>query len=195
MCAAPGTKTTHIAELQLDSGTIDACDVHAHKLALIQEASKRLGLNSIRVIHQDARLLVNEAGYAERYDAVLLDAPCSGFGVLRHRPDIRWKRTPEDVRALSQLQYELLLSAAKLVRPGGLIVYSTCTIMPEENELVVQRVLESGQAELMWDDIRPDLPESVRSMVRGPHEGLLLTPDVFGTDGFYMARLKKRMRG
>jgi 16S rRNA (cytosine967-C5)-methyltransferase len=195
MCAAPGTKTTHIAELQQDGGTIDACDVHAHKLALIQEAANRLGVNSIRVIHKDARLLVNEPGYAGRYDAVLLDAPCSGFGVLRHRPDIRWKRTPEDVKALSDLQYELLLAATKLVRPGGVIVYSTCTIMPEENELVVKRVLESMQKDLTWDDIRPQLPAAVREMVRDPQEGLLLTPEVFGTDGFYMARLKKKMRG
>ncbi|WP_067931507.1 16S rRNA (cytosine(967)-C(5))-methyltransferase RsmB [Alicyclobacillus kakegawensis] len=189
LCAAPGAKTTHIAELLQDRGQVDACDLHAHKRQLIEQAAARLGLTSIRTLTVDGRLLPGVPGHADRYDAVLVDAPCSGLGVLRHRPDIRWRRSPGDVAELVRLQRQLLEAAAKLVRPGGFIVYSTCTVLAEENTDVVQSVVDDVRLRLRWDDVAPDLPSLLRS--RSVDKGLLLTPDEFGTDGFYMARLHR----
>lgn len=190
MCAAPGTKTTHIAELQEDKGRITAVDIHQHKLDLLEGASQRLGLHSIHTVAADARALPQGVS-GPAYDAILLDAPCSGLGVLRHRPDIRWKRTPDDVLSLHNLQMELLTNAAQLVRPGGIIVYSTCTLLPEENEQVVAAIVANEKSGLVWDDIRADLPEALREYVPDGSSGLFITPDMYGTDGFYMARLKK----
>lgn len=190
MCAAPGTKTTHVAELQGDGGSIDACDIHMHKLEHLHAATQRLGLNSIHPMLADARSLPLRAELAGHYDAVLLDAPCSGLGVLRHRPDIRWRRTPDDVISLRTLQLELLRAALELVRPGGLIVYATCTLLTEENEDVVDTVLGQTGVKAIRDDIRSDLPDSLQPLVSAAGD-LLLAPDEFGTDGFYMARLRK----
>lgn len=191
MCAAPGTKTTQIAELQGDAGEITAVDLYPHKLELLQKAVKRLKLTSIETRSQDARDLAKEQSLYGKYDAILLDAPCTGLGVLRHRPDIRWKRQPKDIVSLQQLQKELLTTAANLVRPGGVIVYSTCTLTKEENEEVVEEVLKNESLGLVWDDLRPQLPVELRSQVANHHGGLLITPEMFNTDGFYMARLKK----
>lgn len=191
MCAAPGTKTTHIAELQGDGGKITATDLHRHKLDLLERAAKRLKLRSIRTLAGDARDLAQTTAGDEVYDAILLDAPCTGLGVLRHRPDIRWKRQPQDLESLQQLQQELLAQAARLLRPGGVLVYSTCTLTQEENEAVVQLAVDDASLGLHWDDIRGDLPEPLRKLVPDNHSGLLITPDLFDTDGFYMARLRK----
>lgn len=187
LCAAPGTKTTHIAELQGDRGYIAAIDVHEHKIPLIDAAARRLGLTSIHAEAADARTLLQQADQAERYDAALVDAPCSGFGVLRRRPEIRWQRTAADVDKLAVLQRQLLLAAAGLVRPGGVLVYSTCTLFTEENEDVVADIAD--RCGLVPDDLGPELPTALHGQAR--LEGLCLTPDQFGTDGFYMARLHK----
>ncbi|MCL6593534.1 MAG: 16S rRNA (cytosine(967)-C(5))-methyltransferase RsmB, partial [Alicyclobacillus sp.] len=117
MCAGLGTKATHLAELQADRGQVWACDVYAHKLRSLQAAARRLGLSSLKPLLADARSLPQRPGWSGRFDAVLLDAPCSGLGVLRRRPDIRWRRTPADLTALQALQAELLRAAAALVRP------------------------------------------------------------------------------
>ncbi|MDQ0190839.1 16S rRNA (cytosine(967)-C(5))-methyltransferase RsmB [Alicyclobacillus cycloheptanicus] len=192
MCAAPGGKTAHIAELQGDAGDILACDVHAHKVRLIEETASRLGLASIKAVCCDARTLTAEAELQGAFDAILLDAPCSGFGVLRHRPEIRWQRTEADVLQLTKLQQGLLAAAAELVRPGGRIVYSTCTMLPEENEGVVRAVIETGTNALAWDDITGELPPLLVESAREQPGQLLLMPDLYGTDGFYMARLRKK---
>lgn len=191
MCAAPGTKTTHLAEMQHDKGQVTAVDLHPHKLELLHHAALRLHLESIQTRAGDARELDLDPSQYERYDAVLLDAPCTGLGVLRHRPDIRWKRKPEDIRSLRTLQVELLRTAAKLVKPGGVIVYSTCTLTREENESVVQEVVADASSGLQWDDLRAQLPEPMQVLVSERQGGLLITPEMFGTDGFYMARLRK----
>ncbi|WP_035452886.1 16S rRNA (cytosine(967)-C(5))-methyltransferase RsmB [Alicyclobacillus herbarius] len=190
LCAAPGTKTTHIAEIMDDAGRIDACDLHPHKRQLIEQAAQRLGLKSIQTLTVDGRLLPHFEEHRGQYDAVLVDAPCSGLGVLRHRPDIRWRRTPKDIPDLSRVQRQLLTAAAQLVRPGGYIVYSTCTLLAAENEQVVQAVLADASLDLELEDVRADLPASIRPV--DTRRGFLLTPDTFGTDGFYMVRLRRR---
>ncbi|WAH35496.1 16S rRNA (cytosine(967)-C(5))-methyltransferase RsmB [Alicyclobacillus dauci] len=186
MCAAPGGKTTHIAELQEDRGYIDAYDVYLQKVKTIQAAARRLGLQSITSRLGDGRDL-KIAGKV--YDAILVDAPCSGLGVMRRRPDIRHRRTASDITALSKLQVELLGAACRVVRSGGIVVYATCTLLPEENEQVVQTVLNEFAGTMTLEDISADVPALLRDDIQ---DGLVLTPERFGTDGFYMARLRKK---
>ncbi|MBX5435912.1 MAG: 16S rRNA (cytosine(967)-C(5))-methyltransferase RsmB [Alicyclobacillaceae bacterium] len=189
MCAAPGGKAAHLAELQGDTGVIDACDVHPHKLELMIKAFRRLGLHSIRAKVADARRLVDDPANLGRYHAVLLDAPCSGFGVLRRRPDIRWRRHPGEIEQLGQLQAQLLAAAVHLVRPGGIVVYSTCTLWPEENDERIRELLDACAGLVRVDDIRAQLPDALRDDAGAG--GLWLTPERFGTDGFFMVRLRK----
>ncbi|MBX6352228.1 MAG: 16S rRNA (cytosine(967)-C(5))-methyltransferase RsmB [Thermoflavifilum sp.] len=191
MCAAPGGKTTHLAEFMEDQGSIDAIDIHPHKLGLLRQAAIRLGLRSIRTMLADGRDVARKGLLPGGYDAVLVDAPCSGLGVLRHRPDIRWRRSEADIASLAELQRDLLRAAATLVRPGGVLVYATCTLLAEENDDVVRWALDSPALGLALGDARPHLPAAVSEMLVD-HAMLTLTPDAWGTDGFFMARLIKR---
>lgn len=187
LCAAPGGKTTHIAELQSDAGQIDAFDVYLQKVRVIQEACTRLGLQSITARLGDGR----DAGKrADRYDAVLVDAPCSGLGVMRRRPDVRHRRKQTDIATLNRLQTELLASACQATRSGGVIVYATCTLLPEENDHVVDRVIQESGGTVVLEDISDSLPAPVQSAVVDGR--LTLTPDLYNTDGFYMARLRRK---
>lgn len=185
MCAAPGGKTTHIAELMADEGIVDAFDVYLQKVRMLQDISRRLDLTCIHPRLGDGRDLdVN----GEHYDAVLVDAPCSGLGVMRRRPDIRHRRKPEDIKALSVLQQGLLERACLVTKPGGIIVYATCTLLPQENEAVVDAVLSKFRGMLELDDISDDLPNGIRQTGLG----VTLTPEQHNTDGFYMVRLMKK---
>lgn len=191
MCAAPGTKSMQIAEMQGDLGQIDAYDVHVQKVKTIRAAAHRLGITSVTSRLGDARFLADDDTLCGRYDAILLDAPCSGFGVLSHRPDIRWHRMPSDLSKLQDLQRSLLKTAFQLVRKGGYIVYSTCTLLAPENQDLVRSVVDEYSEQLVWDDVRSDLPECVRDYTGPDGRDLTLTPELFGTDGFYMARLRR----
>ncbi|MBM4246268.1 MAG: hypothetical protein FJ148_21125, partial [Deltaproteobacteria bacterium] len=127
---------------------------------------------------------------ATTFDAVLVDAPCSGLGTLRAHPEIRWRRTPEDLEHLAARQEAILARAADLVRPGGRLVYATCTVARAENERVVERFLAS-RADFRLGDARPHLPEPARTLAGD--DGMLRTsPDVGGLDGFFAARLERR---
>jgi len=190
LCAAPGSKTSHIAELMQDTGHVDAVDIHEHKLKLLRQGMQRLGITCVQGRCLDGRLLLEDPLMNQVYDAILVDAPCSGFGVLRHRPDIRYRRKSEDVESLAKLQRDLLRNAVYALKPGGVIVYATCTLLRAENEQVILDILDEHQ-QLVWDDIRGDLPVYLQTFVRPEQPGLLLTPELFGTDGFYMARLRK----
>ena len=130
LCAAPGGKTTHLAALSNDQAAVTALDDHEHKVELIRQNCRRLGVQNVTALATDARTF--KAG--EPFDGLLLDAPCTGTGVLRRRADLRWRRTSEDLQELVALQRELLSNAAGLVKPGGRLVYSTCSLEPEENE-------------------------------------------------------------
>jgi 16S rRNA (cytosine967-C5)-methyltransferase len=139
LCAAPGGKTTHLAELMHNTGQVVACDVDQRRLQTAVELAGRLGLNII-----ETRLLRPERGEgapAGRFDAVLVDVPCSNTGVLGRRPEVRWRLRPEDFPHLVKLQTQLLRQACERVKPGGAVVYSTCSIEPEENGAVVRAVL------------------------------------------------------
>lgn len=173
VCAAPGGKTTHLGELMNNDGFILANDVHPHKEKLIQDAVNRLGLTIVRTMVADARQL--EKRLDKPFDRILLDAPCSGFGVIRRKPDLKWHKKPEDIREISSLQYNILQAASSLLIPGQRMVYSTCTIDKEENDYVIDRFLES----------HPNFKE-----VPGTRKQIF--PDQFQGDGFFMLALQKK---
>jgi 16S rRNA (cytosine967-C5)-methyltransferase len=156
LCAAPGGKTTHLAELMRNVGRIVACDVDARRLAHVEELAARLGVGII----ETRRLGQDEELPAGPFDAALVDVPCSNTGVLGRRPEVRWRLKPEDIPHLSTLQRRLLRRAVERVRPGGSVVYSTCSVEPEENGAVVRAVLaEVPRLELeAEEERRPGLP-------------------------------------
>ena len=171
LCAAPGGKTTFIAERIQNQGTVVACDIHPHKIPLIESGAKRLGLSVIEPKVQDATEFVNE--WENAFDRVLADVPCSGIGVIHKKPDIKWKRQPEDVDELCGIQKKILENAARYVKPDGVLVYSTCTILKQENEEQVATFVQEH-------------PEFVLE-----NETQLLTHKTGGS-GFYIAVLRKK---
>ncbi|MEE4577085.1 16S rRNA (cytosine(967)-C(5))-methyltransferase RsmB [Paenibacillus polymyxa] len=187
-CAAPGGKTAHMAELMKDRGRIVANDLHAHKHQLIREQANRLGLDAVETVTGDA-LDLKERYAPASFDRILLDAPCSGFGVIRRKPDLRWSKTAQDVRDITQLQHELLDSVAGLLKPGGILVYSTCTIEPDENEGQLARFLsEHPEYELAKDHSFPAVSHEMDGIQKG---SVQLLPQHFHSDGFYIARLRR----
>lgn len=190
-CAAPGTKTTHLAELMRDSGKIIAFDIHEHKLPLINSACQRLGITSVETHLADARELPRFVQEAPHY--VLVDAPCSGLGVLGRRADARWRKQPEQIAELAKLQLAILTAGGKVLAPGGVMVYSTCSITGEENQGVVREFLKQNPG-FVLEDLLPYVPfvpereEDRRQMEEGMFQVL---PHIHGMDGFFMARLRK----
>lgn len=138
LCAAPGGKTAHIAALMQNKGEITAVDISEKRIKKIKENCERLDITCVKTITGDA----SEYASGSKYDRILIDAPCSNTGVFAKRPDARWKRTPEDVKNLTKLQMKILKNASTLLKKGGVLVYSTCSIEPEENLLLVQEFLE-----------------------------------------------------
>ena len=141
LCAAPGGKTTHLSALMDNTGTVLAGDLHENRLELIRENARRLGCTNIEAVKLDAAAAPGE-DQQERFDAVLLDAPCSGLGIIRRKPDIRYRVVQEDLAELEKLQSEMLDSADLRLKPGGRMVYSTCTVNPGENGDQVRRFLK-----------------------------------------------------
>ncbi|MBP7175778.1 MAG: 16S rRNA (cytosine(967)-C(5))-methyltransferase RsmB [Thermoclostridium sp.] len=189
VCAAPGGKTTHIAQLMQDQGQITAWDIHEHKTDLIRENAQRLGIHIIDARKRDAMESINDE--AELYHRVLVDAPCSGTGIIRRKPDIKWQRKQADFDSLVEVQRKILYNAGRAVALGGVLVYSTCSMDERENEQVVRSFLDAqaGFERTSLDDI---LPENLRSK-HGTKDGMLkLYPHIDGTDGFFIARLKKK---
>lgn len=184
-CAAPGGKTTHMAALMHDEGRILAGDIYSHKLQRIEENAARLGIQSIETEEIDAREIGEQ--YEAMADRVLVDAPCSGLGVLRRKPDARWRKTQQEIAALPDLQLAILESAARAVKPGGVLVYSTCTIELAENQGVVSRFLEQ-HPEFELETTGHYLPLPTK---HAESKMVQLLPHIDGTDGFFICRMKK----
>lgn len=188
-CAAPGGKTTHLATY-LDSaagGKITALDIHAHKVRLVEENAARLHVSDVvttKVL--DARL-AKETFEAESFDRILVDAPCSGLGLMRRKPDIKYSKQQRDFENLPVIQQGILESVAPTLKSGGLLVYSTCTIMPEENQKVVATFLANHpEFELLPLVVDPVLENSLQAGM------LTLYPQTFVTDGFFISCLRKK---
>jgi 16S rRNA (cytosine967-C5)-methyltransferase len=181
MCAAPGGKSTHLAALLGGDGTVLAVELHEHRADSVRALARRTATDSmIEVRVADATTLSpDDVG---TFDRVLVDAPCTGTGVLGARPDARWKRTEEGIAELVDLQRRLLATAATLVRPGGVVVYSTCSILAEEDEQLVA----GAPADLVPDP----LPEAFAALLVEPHIARTW-PHSHATDGFFIARFRR----
>lgn len=183
-CGAPGGKTTHIAALMNSAGKILSTDIYEHKLALIRENAARLALTNIETRALDAVNLGSM--FPLKADRVLVDAPCSGLGVLRRKPDSRWRKSPEILRDLPKLQAAILASAAQCVKPGGVLVYSTCTTEPEENQDIVCDFLRA-HPDFSLEPTGQYLPALKR-----PDKLLQLWPHTDSIDGFFIARIARQ---
>lgn len=182
VCAAPGGKSFGAAFAMEDRGEILACDLHENKLKRIQDGAQRLGLTSIRTAAADGREFRPE--WEAAFDTVLVDAPCSGLGIIRKKPDTRYKKA-DDLFTLPVVQQAILDNACRYVKPGGVLVYSTCTILPEENQQVTDAFLAQHR-----DFSREDLPLPDQA---GQADGqVTLWPHRHDTDGFYICRMRRQ---
>ena len=182
-CAAPGGKSFAAAMDMGGQGRLISCDIHRHKLTLIQQGAARLGLSCIATRLQDAREPVPE--WEDAMDRVLVDAPCSGLGIIRKKPDIRYKDLA-GTEALPRLQLEILNCQARYVKPGGALLYSTCTILRRENRQVVQVFLEHHPDFFLIPlELPGGIPEESVGMVT-------LLPGKFDTDGFFICKMGRR---
>lgn len=192
MAAGVGGKTTHLAELMDNKGTIRAMELYPHKLRVLEDNKRRLGITTIEA--RAGSTLESLPEYWEAGDRVLLDAPCSGLGVLRRRADARWRKKPSDIEQLSCLQRRMLESVAPLAKPTGLLVYSTCTLEPEENEQVIKTFL-ADHPEFVLDSLAEPLaffPWAERDRDRAGRGMTTLFPPDYGIDGMFIARLRRR---
>ncbi len=181
-CAAPGGKSFLLASDMENAGEIISCDIYEHKLRLIESGAERLGIKNIRTRLCDASVF-NDA-FKGLFDAVLADVPCSGLGIIRKKPDIRYK-DEDSIKELPSIQSCILQNVSSYVKPGGKLVYSTCTILPKENSEVVKNFLSKN-----------DAFEAEAFKVNVPHIknefGITLLPHISGTDGFYMCSLRRK---
>ncbi|WP_071395384.1 16S rRNA (cytosine(967)-C(5))-methyltransferase RsmB [Bacillus tuaregi] len=189
-CAAPGGKSTHIAERLKGSGEVISLDLHEHKVRLIKENAERLGLTNIKAKPLDSRT-IQQHYERESFDRILLDAPCSGFGVMRRKPDIKYTKKEADVLHLQKIQKTLLESVSPLLRKGGILVYSTCTIDQEENQQVVDSFLKQHPEFERDETVKERLPEVIKPLVKDGEIQIL--PQHMNSDGFYIACLRKKV--
>ena len=182
-CAAPGGKTAHMASF-LTSGKVTALDLYDHKLDLIQENAERLGVaDRVQTQKLDARK-VHEFFEKDSFDKILVDAPCSGIGLLRRKPDIKYNKETADFTSLQEIQLEILGSVCQTLRKGGIITYSTCTIVSEENFQVVEAFLESHPE---FEQVK--LEHECKDILK---DGcILITPELYGSDGFFISQFRK----
>ena len=184
LCAAPGGKTIAMAADMADTGALAACDVRPRRLALLRQTVARAGATHTRVVRVGAH---DPLPFGPCFDRVLVDAPCSGLGTLRRDPDIRWRRRESDLAGFATAQQALLARAASTVRPGGRLVYATCSSEPEENECVIERFL-AAQAGFAQLDLRPELPDGPAPLI--DRDGALRTlPFAHGLEAFFAAAL------
>ncbi|WP_026476442.1 16S rRNA (cytosine(967)-C(5))-methyltransferase RsmB [Alkaliphilus transvaalensis] len=187
VCSAPGGKTTHMAQLMKNKGKILARDVHDHKLKLIKKNAKTLGINIIKTEAFNGKEL--DENLIDMADGVLVDAPCSGFGIIRRKPEIKYRKKPDDLKEITEMQLEILVKASKYVKPKGYLVYSTCTVEPSENIGIIERFLANNDKFKLvnvgkeYSDLIPGEPQG---------ETVQLYPNTHKTDGFFIAKLQRK---
>ncbi len=182
MCAAPGGKTFTIAEMMNGKGRVKAFDIYQSRVELIKNGAKRLGLENVSAFLSDASLYNENYGTADR---ILCDVPCSGLGIIRRKPEIRFKNKPQ-IDSLPEIQYKILCNAVRYLKPGGRLVYSTCTLNPAENDRVCDRFLEEHQ-DFVKAEYLTDIPRYGES-----DKYLTLMPHIHSTDGFFVAAFDKK---
>lgn len=181
-CSAPGGKSFAAAISMNNTGSITSCDIHPHKITLIQKGAERLGISTITAQVQDGA--EENPRWKEKMDVVIADVPCSGYGIIRKKPDIRYK-DPDTMQELPKLQLQILQNASRYVRPGGTLLYSTCTLVRKENEGVVEKFLKANENFTLEKLPLPAVfPENTTGM-------LTLVPGEYDTDGFFICRLRR----
>lgn len=190
-CSAPGGKATFIGEKLNNTGHVYANDLHEKKVKLVQEKAEELGLINLRTKAIDGRKLVDEFEPGT-FDRILIDAPCSGFGVIRGKPDIKYSKTEEDIESLAYIQYELLDAILPLLKPDGKLIYSTCTVDPTENNAVVTEFIFGHSSYEIDPEFFTELPEQFKDSEGISQVGLQIFPDDFNSDGFFMTRIRRR---
>ena len=175
-CSAPGGKTTYLAEIMENVGEIEAWDIHKQRTNLVEENARRLGISIITTKQKDATIFYEE--YVDKFDKILLDVPCMGIGVIKRKPDIKWQKTEVDVEIITKIQSEILDNCSKYVKKGGTIIYSTCSILKEENQNIIMKFLKSNknfciQKIMKNKDFLDILPDEKQ-------------------DGFFIAKLQKK---
>ena len=177
MCAAPGGKSLYISDIMKNTGVVISCDIYEHKLELIKENAEKYGCTNIETLLCDAT--VYEEKFREKADRVLCDVPCSGLGIIRKKPDIRYSRKEDDIESLAKMSEKILDNASKYLKTGGVLVFSTCTIEPEENEKMVDKFLSSHRDFQIYPFGNDNFSYKT------------FYPNTDGTDGFFVCRLKK----
>ena len=184
-CAAPGSKTVLMAEFMENQGEIMALDVYPHKIKLIEENCEKMGIDIIKAVKMDARKLKEQG---KKFDKILVDAPCSGYGVIRKKPEILYAKGAENIDELSKLQYEILESASQVLKDGGELVYSTCTITSEENTENVRKFLEKNPR---FEPVKFEVPENVNGDF-DEFGGFCINYKEEILDNFYIMKFRKK---
>lgn len=177
-CSAPGGKTTHLAEIMNNEGNILAWDIHTHRVKLVEENAKRLGIDIIKTETKDA--LENIAEYDQKFDKILLDVPCMGLGVMKRKPDIKWQKDEKDIFQISNIQENILKTCSRYLKIGGELVYSTCSILKEENEDIIEKIINFKQVEENGKEKNFELLELKT-----------ILPDI-NTDGFFICKIIRK---
>ena len=183
-CAAPGGKTTYMAELMRNKGQIEAWDIYEHRTELIKQNAERLGINTIKTTIQDATVF--DESKIEKFDRILLDVPCLGIGVIKRKPDIKWSRQTEDIEKITKIQQQILENCSKYLKKGGYLVYSTCSIFKEENEKNVEKFLQNNYN----FKIIPIDKNKISIFFLKNKQFLNILPDE-EKDGFFICKLQK----
>ena len=186
-CSAPGGKTTYMAEMMHNEGEIEAWDIYEHRLNLVNQTAKRLGINIINTEINDATIY-NEK-YKEKFDKILLDVPCLGLGVLKRKPDIKWKRKREDIQEIKNIQLKILDNCSKYLKSGGEIVYSTCSILKQENEECINEFIKNNE---MFSIKQIDLKNDNYFKKISKFDKYLQLYQNEKTDGFFICKLQKK---
>ena len=182
VCAAPGGKSVSCGILMNNEGSIISCDIHDKKLGRILDNASRMGIGIIETRQADGRVFIPE--YESSFDIVIADVPCSGFGVIRKKPEIRYK-TDEDTAGLCNVQLDILKNASRYVRPGGILIYSTCTVLKRENEDIIFEFLKHDDSFIL-DSF------SVGNFVNSNSGYVTIWPQRTGTDGFFISKLRRK---
>ena len=184
-CSAPGGKTTYLAEIMNNTGSIVAWDIYEERLKQVDENAKRLGINIIKTEVKDASIY--DKAYDKKFNKILLDVPCLGLGVIRRKPDIKWNRNEENIDEITKIQYQILKTCSKYLKDDGILVYSTCSILKEENINIIEKFLEEEDFEIV------DISDKVKKDFKYVNEKN--TIELFPNekhDGFYIACLKRK---
>lgn len=183
-CSAPGGKTTYLAELMHNKGKIVACDIYEERLKQVEQNAKRLGIDIIQTEVHDATKLKEE--YVEKFDKILLDVPCLGLGVIRRKPDIKWNRQEEDIKEISDIQFNILKTCSKYLKKNGTLVYSTCSMLKEENDAIIEKFIKEEKFETV--NIEEQIPNEFSKITTNNMVQFLPSQN---HDGFFITMLKK----